>query len=157
MKILNYLKDVLLKRGIAVGFSLAAFVCSIVTYCIYQKAGVNEFVAELSSGVTALMVWSIVLSAIFTVFEVKLGKYATYMVMLAAWLSFITSQINYISNVLVAIDGNSWTSEFILTVVFGALAWIFMLVSAIIQRREIGSRGKKRIANNEKAQEATNE
>lgn len=155
MKILNYLKNVLIKRGIAVGFALVAFVCSIVTYCMYQKAGVNDFVAELSDSVNALMIWAIVLSAIFTVFEVKLGKYATYIVMLAAWLSFITSQVNYITNILVAIDGTAITSEFVLTVVFGALAWIFMLVSAIIQRREIGSQGIKR-AKKEKVQEAAN-
>ena len=79
------------------------------------------------------------LSVLFSVFEIKAGKYILYLFFLWGWLEYLISEAAYISNVFVSIDGNSFSVEFILTAVFGFIGWVAALVSAIVQKKEIGS------------------
>ncbi len=126
------------KRGISFYFIAASFVCALVTLVLYLTTGITSFTPVLSEKVLALMWINLVLCIAVTVVEIKPVKYAAYIVELWAWLEFIVSEMAYITNVFVSIDGNSFSVTFILTVVFGALSYVFALVSAIVQREELG-------------------
>ena len=60
----------------------------------------------------------------------KLVRFIAYLMYLYAFIMFVYSQINFIANVFVAIDGNSFSGVFILTVIFYILAFILTAVSA---------------------------
>lgn len=127
------------KRGISFYFIAASFVCALVTLILYLTTGITSFTPVLSGKVLALMWINLILNFAVAVVEVKPAKYAAYVIGLWAWLEFVISEMAYITNVFVSIDGNSFSVTFILTVVFGALSYVFALVSAILQREELGS------------------
>ena len=106
---------------------------------LYNQTGITTFTPILSEKVVALLGVCIALSVLFAVFEIKLGKYLLYLFCFWMWLEYLISEASYISNVFVSIDGNSFSSNFILTVVFGLLAWLLALIAAILQKAEIGS------------------
>lgn len=127
------------KRGISFYFSLACLVCMTISLILYNTTGVTTFTPELSGKVLALMYACIIVSALVCVFEIKIAKYALYMLCLAAWLEHLLSESFFISNVFVGIDGNSFSAEFICAVVFGLLGWATALVSAILQKDGAGN------------------
>lgn len=127
------------KRGVGFYFSLAAFASALGMLILYNQTGITTFTPILSEKVVALLGVCIALSVLFAVFEIKLGKYLLYLFCFWMWLEYLISEASYISNVFVSIDGNSFSSNFILTVVFGLLAWLLALIAAILQKAEIGS------------------
>lgn len=133
------LRNVLTKRGIPFYFMAASVLSAVIMLILYRTTGVTEFTPVLNGKVIALITAFIVLAVLLTVFEVKVLKYGLYLFGLFMWLEYVTSEVNYIANVFVSIDGNSFTPSFILTVLFGLLAWACVLASAILQKPEIGS------------------
>ena len=140
---MHYLKEMLCRRGISFWFMLASFVLALAALVLYLLTGTNDFTPSLSGKVICLFSLSLAGAALFSVLEVKAGKYAVYLIGLGAWLEFIISQVNYLTNIFVSIDGSTFSSGFILTFICGALAWAFALVSAIAQKKELGSSDQK--------------
>lgn len=136
---MEFLKKMFVKRGMSFWFMLAAFVFSLAVLILYLTTGTNDFTPSLSGRAVALMGIALAGAALFSAFEVKLGKYAVYLIGLWAWLEFIISQANYLANIFVSIDGSTFSAGFLMTLIFGALAWVCSLVSAILQKRELGS------------------
>lgn len=122
--------------------ALAALVLTIVMLVSYCLTGKSTFTPVLSTKVLGMMGACILLNALFTRFAVKLGKYAMYLLGLWTWLEFLLSQLSYISNVLVGIDGNLFSVGFLLTTVAGLFAWIAALASAVRQKEEVYTQGK---------------
>ena len=91
----------------------------------------------LSRKVLALMGICIAAGLLLSAVEIKNGKYVLYLLGLWMWLEFLVSQSSYISNVLVGIDGNQFSIGFLMTTVTGLLSWCCVLISAIIQKKEI--------------------
>lgn len=147
------LKKLLSGRGISTFFMLAALICAFVALLIYVNTGVDQFSKELSGKVVAIWIVSVVLAVVFTVFEIKEGKYVVYVLSLWGWLSYFITQVNYIANLVADIDGNSVSATFVSIVLCGALAWIFALVSAIVQKKDFCPQlCKEKIAEEETAQ-----
>lgn len=113
--------------------ALALTIIMLVSYCLTGK---STFTPVLSTKVLVMMGGCILLDALFALLEVKLGKYAMYLLGLWTWLEFLLSQLSYISNVLVGIDGNLFSVGFLLTAGAGLLAWVAALVSAVRQKEE---------------------
>ncbi|MGN0815031.1 MAG: hypothetical protein ACI4MH_07355 [Candidatus Coproplasma sp.] len=132
-------KTVLKRRGLSFVFTISAAVFIIATLITYSATGITSFTPVLSSKVITIFSVALALIVLFALFEIKVGKYAAYLVCFWAWLEYVISEMPYISNVLVAIDGNSFSASFIVTVILGMLSWICILVAAIVQRGEIGS------------------
>ena len=80
------------KSGISFYFSLACLVCMTISLILYNTTGVTTFTPELSGKVLALMYACIIVSALVCVFEIKIAKYALYMLCLAAWLEHLLSE-----------------------------------------------------------------
>lgn len=143
---MNILKSMIKERGISFYFMLASLVFALATLILYAATGVNEFTPKLSEKVLALLIVFMLLTVAVSVIEVKLAKYATYIFGFWAWLEFIIWNVNYLANIFTAIDGTNFSAGFILTVVFGALAWIFVLVSAILQKNDLGSLNELKVS-----------
>ncbi len=111
-------------------FSLAALVLSLATLMIYIKTGRNEFNTSLSMQVIVpLGIMAAV--ELFSIFKgVQLLEYAAYLCGLYAWLEYLSSQVYYIVNVFVAIDGTTFSASFLATVICGMLSWITALIAA---------------------------
>ncbi len=127
------------RRGLSFPFIAASVVFSVGTLIAYCVTGVTSYTPELSAAVIALQCVNVALGVLFSVCEIKVGKYAVYLTGLWAWLEYLISQASYLSSILVAIDNVSLSPGFIITVISGLLAWISALVAAIVQKREIGS------------------
>lgn len=127
------------KRGRSFAFAIASLMFTAAMLIAYISSGVSTFTPVLSGKVLALLWVCIGLGVLFSVIEIKMGKYALYLLLLWMWLEFLFYNASYISNVLVGIDGNSFGAGFILTVLFGLLALLAALLSAITQKGEIGS------------------
>ncbi|MBR6965610.1 MAG: hypothetical protein IKH81_00805 [Clostridia bacterium] len=126
------------KKGISFRFLAASLLCILIMLISYLQSGVNTFTPVLSGTVIALLVVCIVLAAVSCFFEIKNLKYILYLLSFWSWLKHLVYNASYISNVMVGIDGNLFTTGFLLTAVTGLFAWIFALVSAILQKNETG-------------------
>ena len=125
---------------------LVSMLFQLVSLILYGATGLTEFTAELSSAVLAFSILSLISGAgivLITVLGIcekytkkvlDIGIYVVYLFGLLAWLFYITSQVNYLVNIFVAIDGTKLTAAFILTVLFFLFAWFASLVSAILYR-----------------------
>lgn len=128
------------KRGISFCFLLASLVCTVIMLMAYTKTGTNTFTPVLSSKVITHLWVCIGMSVLLGILEIKNGKYLLYLLSFWTWLEFLVYNASYISNVLVGIDGNLFSVGFLLTAIAGLLSWALALVSAIVQKREVGSR-----------------
>lgn len=117
-----------------------------ISLIIYAATGVTQFTAELSTRVFVFGGLSLAMGAgiLFLLLlgiggqhvhkALDIGIYVMYLFGLLAWLFYITSEINYLTNVFVGIDGTKLTATFILTVLTFLIAWIAALISAILYR-----------------------
>lgn len=126
------------KRSISFLFIALGVAFSAAMLIAYTLSGISTFTPVLSTKVIALEGICIGVGVLLALFEVKNAKYGLYLLSLWAWLEFLFYEASYISNVLVGIDGNQFSTGFILTAVFGLLAWVCTLVSAILQKQELG-------------------
>lgn len=124
------------RRDASSWFAVAAFALTIIMLVSYCLSGRSTFTPVLSTKVLVMMAGCILLDGLFSLLEVKLGKFAMYLLGLWTWLEFLLSQLSYISNVIVGIDGNQFSIGFLLTAAAGLLAWVAALISAIRQKQE---------------------
>ena len=121
----------------------------------YAVKGVDEFNDALSLPVLILAISALALSlflyaskAFFSdssvvnpIFEV--GVYCGYLLALMGFLYYIVSQVNYLANVFVAIDGTTISFPFILIAGSFLLAFVFMLLSGILGKKDADKQGEK--------------
>ena len=113
--------------------------CSILMLGVYRMTGITTFTPNLSQTVLGLGIACIVLAAALLALPVKTVKYILYLLALLTWLKYLVSEASYISNVLVGIDGNSFSTAFFLTAGAGLAAWALALAGAIAQKKEFGT------------------
>lgn len=128
------IKKFVTERGLGYWLSFAAIALGFVALGLYYKCGVNDFATELSSSVIAAVWAAAALAVIAFVIDLKVVRYVSYLVYLYAFIAFIGTQVNYIANVLVSIDGNSFTPDFLGAAICFALAAFVMLAAAITTR-----------------------
>lgn len=128
---LEKIKKFLLGRGIGYYLTVPAIAFCIAAICLYAKNGVTSFNPELNAGAIVFCGIGIGALAVSLVFDYKPIRYCGYLVILYAFMCFIHSQVTYIANVFVAIDGYGFTSGFIATAVMYVLAFAFSLFAGI--------------------------
>lgn len=130
MKRLNF-KERVHERG------FLPLICTCILYLVvfflYRETGKNEFAPELSAKAQNAWLAAGILSLFLLVIRSKALTYIGYLCGLYAWLEFLVSQINYIVNVFVAIDGSTFSKAFLATAVLGLAAWIFAVTAAVRQ------------------------
>ena len=118
-------------RGLGYWLSLAALVLGFVALGLYYNNGINEFTTKLNGSVIAGIWAAAALCVVALAVDIKPLRYISYFLYLYAFMGFIYSQVNYIANVFVAIDGNTFTAGFIATAVCLVLAFGIRLAAAI--------------------------
>ena len=135
---------VLSRIAIGTCLTVLGIVFAVLAWIFYAQNGITEFNVSLESSAISFLIIGIVLSAVslaadFLPFSwgpaaARPLRYAAYLTELYAFLMFIYSQVTYIANVLVSIDGNSFSAGFILTAVFYVLAAGVTLAAAITSK-----------------------
>lgn len=129
-------------RERSLGFYLAfpAMIIALITIFLYKKIGINTFSPTLNKQAILFLILGISFTLISLVISLiplkyvnqfgKIIRFGAYLMILYAFIMFIYSQVNFIANVFVGIDGNSFSSTFILTIIFYLLSCILTAVSA---------------------------
>lgn len=146
-------KQIFAERGLGFYLAVPAIVFAVLALVWYRGNGVTEFSPQLNSSAVACLIVGMALCVLSMAADVVPGRwvsaaakpvrYAAYLVELYAFLMFLYSQVTYIANVFVSIDGNSFTAGFIATAVFFVLAAAFTLVSAALNACRPWQKAKK--------------
>ena len=126
------IKKFLAGRGVGYYLTLPAILFCIAAVCLYSRTGVTSFNPELNKNAIAYVVAGLALCAVSLVVDFKPIRYIAYLFCLYAFMWFIFSQVTYIANVFVAIDGYTFTAGFIATAVMYVLSFVFTLMSGIL-------------------------
>ena len=121
-------------KGVGYYLTLPALICAIAALILYSQTGVTQFSVSLSGTVIASLCVAMGLCLASLILDFRPVRYAAYLVCLFSFLSYVHTQVDYIGNVFVGIDGNSFTAGFIATVISFVLAFLLMLVSAILTK-----------------------
>ena len=115
------------KKGL---LNAAALLLMLGALAAYVATGRNEFNTALSMKVIVPLGVAAALEAVSLLQGVELLEYAAYLCGLYAWLQYLCSQVYYIVNVFVAIDGTTFSAGFLGTTAAGLLAWVLALAAA---------------------------
>ena len=131
------------EKRVSVYLTLAGVICMIAALLLYSKNGITQFSASLSSSALIFTALAAVLGFISIFVNTKYLRFAAYLSAVYAFMMFIRSQITYIANVFVSIDGNSFSAGFVWTFdVYLAGILLFIIGGCLTERcRE---RGEKR-------------
>ena len=122
-------------RGAGYFLALPALVLGILAYVFYAKNGITEFNPALSQKAIIAVFVGVALCAVSLVYECKPVKYLAYLAYLYAFMAFLNSQITYIANIFVSIDGSTFSAGFLLAAASFLLAAILALVAAVMTKR----------------------
>ena len=125
-------KNFLTGKGLGYYLTIPALICGVAAVLSYKKTGITQFNPELSKTAIVCALAAVALCAVSLVFEFKPVKYIAYLLFLYAFLGYVQSQVTYIANVFVSIDGNTFTPGFIFTTVLYVLAFVLMLLAAAL-------------------------
>lgn len=160
-KFLSKAKDFFTSKGVGYYLTLPALAFCIAALCLYVSNGITSFNPELNTLAIAYIVVCMVLCVASLIIDfgflksvAKVIKYVAYLLCLFAFMWFIYSQVTYIANVFVAIDGYTFTSGFIATAVFYVLSFAFVLLSAILNSWRPWN---KNVANTDKTEPTSSE
>jgi hypothetical protein len=126
------IKKILSNRGVGCYLTLPAIAFCIAALCLYSKNGITSFNPELNKKAIAYVAVCLGLCAISLIVNFKQIRYVAYLFCLYAFMWFIYSQVTYIANVFVAIDGYTLSDGFIATTITYILSFVFTLISAIL-------------------------
>ncbi len=131
---MDKIKNFLVGRGVGYYLSLLAVVCGMLAGILYICTGVSSFNPDLN--VSALVcIWvAVVMCAVSAVFDFKDIRYVAAMLFLYGLLMYIDSQVTYIANVFVAIDGYGFTAGFLSTLIFSLLSFVVALLAGILTK-----------------------
>ena len=127
-------KGFLKGKGVGYFLLLPAIVCVVMAYVLYTENGITLFNPELNTDALLYLEIAIIFCVLSLIFNWKVTTYAAYLACLYAFIWFISSQVTYITNVFVAIDGTTFTTGFILTAAFYVIACVLMLLAGIFAK-----------------------
>lgn len=119
-------------KGVGYYLTLPALIFCIIALSLYINNGVTSFNPELNTSAIAYVSVCIALCVLSLIIDFKPVRYVAYLFCLYSFMWFIYSQVTYIANVFVAIDGYTFTSGFKSTMAFFILSFIFVLLSGIL-------------------------
>lgn len=131
----KHLLSLIKKKGIGdllLALSLLSLVLALIFYLVY---GETEFNPTLSLSV---LIPSYILLAVIVclgAIGMKEGKFIAFLLSLYILIEYITSQVTYIVNVFVGIDGNSFTPVFLVAFIGYLATPILLLASYILTKR----------------------
>ncbi len=135
---MDFIKKFFRSKGVGYYLMAGAFVCGIVSLILYCTIPGDDPSSVFNSGLDASIIVAdvifIVLALAMCVYEIRIVKFAASAVGLYAFLMYIVYEINYIANLIAAIDGTPVSAYCVVTLVFGLAAWILALVSGCLSK-----------------------
>ena len=125
-----------------------AILIQIVALIIYTQTGVNEFNETLSNEVLLFSIINLVFGLLILLvrllsiddinflqgsFDVFIAL--NYIIALFTFMFYIISQVNYLANVFVSIDGTKISPTFVLTALTILLSFVLYLVSSLLYKK----------------------
>ena len=129
-KVKNFLKN----RGVGYYLTPIAMALLVAAICLYAANGVTAFSPKLEARAIVYAAISLAVCLATLVVDFKPLKYVAYLLGLYAFMWFVYSQVTYIANVFVAIDGYAFSAGFVATLVCYVAAAVVALVSAITDK-----------------------
>lgn len=143
---MNTVKKFFAGRGVGYYLSLLAVICGVVAGVCYIRTGVTSFSPELNT-LALVCIWTAVALCVLTaVLDFKDIRYIAAMVFLYGFMWYIYSQVTYIANVFVAIDGYGFTAEFLVTLIFLLLSFVLALLAGILTKWRPWTKGVRATA-----------
>lgn len=130
------IKKLIFRKSLSDLFILISFLLTLISFISYLTSGTNEFATELSIPLILIDIFVLLLQIVLIIFKFKSGKYLSFLLLFLALFLFTYTQITYIGNVFVSIDGNSFSAGFLLTMIGLIIAFVTSLVSAILEKDE---------------------
>ena len=121
-----------IKDMLSAAFAGVAVLLAVIAASLYLAKGTTIFNPDLDARVYVPTFIAVAILLASTVFSAKLGKYVSYLLLLYALISWISTQATYITNVFVSIDGSTFSASFLCIAIFLVLAIAFSLTSAIL-------------------------
>ncbi len=131
MAIVNFFKS----KSVGYFLTLPAVILGVLSVFLYKQNGVTVFSPELDGSVIAVLWIAVGASAINLLIEWKGFKYLSYLLFFYAFILFIGTQVNYITNVFVSIDGYTFSTGFIATTAVMAATAVMQLLAAVTTRK----------------------
>lgn len=121
-------------RGVGYYLTIPGLVLGIVALIMYNQTGVTSFSPALNQNAIICLSVGISLCALSLIADFKEIKYIAAIIFLYSFMWYLYSQVTYITNVFVAIDGNTFTADFIVTFLSFILAFVVTLLAGILTR-----------------------
>ena len=118
-------------------FVALGFVFSLISLVLYALTGVNEFAPKYSVVLFVTTACSLALSLFSRIREWKLVREFAYLFAPYSFICYIGTQVNYVANLLVAIDGSSFSMGFLFSVIFFFLAFLADLISVFLSKKPV--------------------
>ena len=115
---------------------IPALVLAVLAFIFYRNSLDTKF-GSVSASAEITFIIGIVLCALSLILDFREIKFIACAVLFYACLDSISSQANYITNVLVSIDGNSFSTGFICASVFAMSAWIIALIASKMTKNRL--------------------
>ncbi len=100
---------------------------------LYRACGISQFSTKLSPEVQIGYCAGVVICIVSLFYSRKPIKFIGYLALLYAFVQSIAVQAKYVANVFAAIDGNSFSTVFLMMAVISLLAVITALVATILK------------------------
>ena len=130
------IKNFLSKKGAGYYLVLPAFLCALGALIMYKKTGITKFNPSLSGTAITCLWIAMGLLLVSLVIDFKPIRYLAYLVCLYGFFAYISSQITYIANILVGIDGSTFEAGFLTTAGLYFGAFVLMLLAGIFAKRK---------------------
>lgn len=121
-------------KGVGYYLSLLGLACGIAALVLYYQTGITDFSPSLDTSAIVSCWIFMALCLVSLVLDFKEVRYVAYLVGLYAFMAYVGSQATYIANIFVSIDGSVFSAGFIATAVFFVLAFVIMLVAALMTK-----------------------
>ena len=125
-------KEFLKSRGVGYYMYAASALCALVMFVVYVARG-GDVLTGLEPAAVALGIIGVLGNVgllIRNVRPLEILPFILYTVVLAV---FVSSEINFIANVINGVDGNSLDGGFFCVIVFGALAVVLGMAACIVR------------------------
>ena len=112
----------------------ASVLFGIVAVILYICFGKNEFNKDLALSAIIPAIIAFILEIVTFFYTIQPLNDIAFLLVLYSFLSYIGSQANYIANVFTSIDGSTFSSSFIITILFFLISLGAALISVFLPK-----------------------
>ena len=132
---MDKIKQFFAKKTVGYYLFLGAALMALLAVIVYSARG-GDVLTKLSVAVIILFVAGLVINIAMAIKDIKPLEIVPFVLYLAALFVFIDSEIDFLGNVFMGIDGNTLDGALIFAVVAGVLAVGLGMASAIMKHEK---------------------